>query len=130
MTLRRAAATRPQIRGNTDLQRYLPLRQNIQQLLVFHRRQNVPQALRSNVQRGPDSFRTNRFAGMCSQVQACIARLCIQVAKRLRTGAPFVPTNTDADNAGGGPPKLLGLVKDARRLLRTEVPNGVEDPEQ
>ena len=129
VALHRAAAARPQVAGDVQLQWNLPLGQHVQQLRIVHRAQGMADTFRTDVDGAPDGGRRHGFSGVSGQVQPCTPRLCIHFAEVLGGSARLVPANADADDAGVCRPQLRRLAKDDRSFLHAEVSHRINNPE-
>src|SRR5271170_3249057 len=98
------------------------------QFVIMNRGQNMPKAFRPDIQRAPDAFRPDSFAGMHREPEPCVARFAIHVAKELSCSIALVAADPDADDAGIFVLHLGSLAKDARRSFDSKMPHRVEDP--
>src|SRR5271155_1413879 len=98
------------------------------QFVIMNRGQNMPKAFRSDIQRAPDAFRPDSFAGMHREPEPCVARFAIHVAKELSCSIALVASDPDADDAGVFALHLGGLAEDPGRSLYSKMPDGIENP--
>src|SRR5271156_3332496 len=87
-------AARAQVRRNADFDGNLALDEHVHEFGVMDSAEPMANAFRSDVQSTPDAFRPYGFAGVRSEVQACVASLCVELAKRF--GADPALVSADA----------------------------------
>ena len=94
------------------------------QFRVLRGGKSVSDALRAEIKRAPDGFRTGIFTGMGSEVQSVIGGICVDLAKQLGRSFLLVAAETDGhdvsfpmasrdleDLASGGRPELAHRIE-------------------
>lgn len=128
MLLREQATAGAEIGRDTNFQWDLSFGKNAHQFWVLDCGKGMAQALRADVERSPDPFRTNGFAGMSRKAETGVTGFHVQVAEWLRAGAALIPADADADHRGELRPQFCGFTEDAGSLPGSEVAHSVEDP--
>src|SRR5690242_9277456 len=126
--LDRSAAARPQIAGQADFDRNLPLCQFGHQFRILTGAQSMANAFCTQVQSAPNRFGAGILTGVCCKPKTVCAGIGVHVAKKLGWASALVTTNAESGHIAVAVPHRQ--LRYFAAPLRAKMTDGVENPEQ
>src|ERR1019366_2799072 len=121
------AASGAQVTGYADFDWDLAPGEFFHQFGILPGCQSVADALHSQIQSAPDRVRPGDFSGMGGEMKTVFGGARIHAVKQI--GRPFEFVAADAEASHVAIMEPSGEVEHALRLLRAELTDGIEDPQ-